>query len=554
MLKHQTHNVTEQSTPMKKDSPGVSEAQPEMGEAYQPYVLGDDNEALSGTADRYDKSDTSDTSHSPTEPWPEPDMSVLNPRNRPPEFPLQLLGSFWSKWVLAKAEGCSAPVDYVGMSLLSLTSGLIGCSRFVSPWEGWKEPPILWMALVGNPSSGKSPALESVLGIARKIEQEGSEAVKEELRQYEADMLSAQCLRQDWEKQVREATKSGYPVPPVPENAQEPAKPERPRIMASDTTPEALARLLACQPKGLLVTRDELAGWLGSFNRYSGGQGGDRAFWLEAYGGRPYVIDRASNGGEAIIVPNLSASIVGGIQPDKLHSLLLSGDDDGLTARFLFCWPDPVPLERPLCIPETHEAEAALRWLNSLSLIPDGVGGLSHALVMLTDEAADSFQAWRKVHGANQPEGAIAGWWGKMPGVCLRLALCFEYLWMSSTTQQESFTVSKAAIEAAMMMIERYLKPMAERAYGDAALPKAERDASVLAKRIIREKLEVVNIREIQRAAGLSGLKKADAIRDAVNVLVRADWLKHSPSRAGQSGGRKSNDYLVHRSCLLGDK
>jgi len=478
-----------------------------------------------------------------TEEWPEPDMSILNPRRKPPEFPIQLFGPFWSKWVLAKAEGCSAPVDYVGMSLLSLLSALIGCSRFVHPWGEWTEPPILWVALVGSPSSGKSPALESVLGIARKIEQDGAHAVKDELRQYEAELLASQCLRQDWEKQVKEATKLGYPVPHLPENAQEPTKPERPRIMASDTTPEALARLLACQPKGLLITRDELAGWLGSFNRYSGGQGGDRAFWLEAYGGRPYVIDRARNGGESVTVPNLSASIIGGIQPDKLQSLLLSGDDDGLTARILFCWPDPVPLERPQRVPESHEAETALRWLNGLSLIPDGSGGLTQGIVTLTDEAADLFQAWRKEHGANQPEGAIASWWGKMPGVCLRLALCFEYLWLSSTTRQENFAVSYAAVEAATVMVEEYLKPMAKRAYGDAALPEEEKNAATLVKWTIKNKVEQVNVRDLYRTIKLPGLDKPVKVKAAIEILLETDWLR--PISFNEAG-RPKQSYIVN--------
>ncbi len=480
------------------------------------------------------------------EEWGRPDMSVLNPRRKPPVFPSELFGPFWAKWIMAKAEGCSAPVDYVGMSLLSLTSTLIGCARFVSPWQGWKEPPILWVALVGNPSSGKSPALESVLSIARKIEQEGAEGLKGKLRQYEADRLAALCVRQDWEKQVKEATKTIHPVPPLPEAALEPAKPERPRIMASDTTPEALARLLACQPKGLLITRDELAGWLGSFNRYSGGQGGDRAFWLEAYGGKPYVIDRARNGGETVTVPNLAASIIGGIQPDKLHSLLLTGDDDGLPSRFLFCWPDPVPLERPHRLAESFEAETALRWLNGLSLIPDGYGGFSHGVVKLSEDAANFFQDWRAEHAANQPDGAMASWWGKMPGVCLRLALCFEYLWLAATTRQENFVVTYAAVEAATVMIEQYLKPMAAKAYGDAALPQAERNAATLAKWIIKNKVERINTRELQRNVRLLGLRTASEIRSAIKYLVEESWLYGDFKRGGKNKGRLTNNYQVN--------
>mgnify|MGYP002279637793 CR=1 FL=1 len=478
--------------------------------------------------------------------WGEPDMSVLNPRRPPPEFPVQLFGQFWGNWITAKAEGCSAPVDYVGMSLLSLSSSLIGCSRFVSPWKGWKEPPLLWVALVGNPSTGKSPALESVLGIVRKIEQEGAQGIKDKLRQHEADVLGAQCIRQDWERQVKEASKSGASIPIMPEGAQVPDKPERPRIFVSDATPEALARLLANQPKGLLVTRDELSGWLGSFNRYAGGQGGDRAFWLEAYGGRPYTIDRARNGGEAVTVPYLATSILGGIQPDKLHSLLLSGDDDGLTARFLFCWPDPVPLERPQRQAESFEAEKALRWLNGLRLTPDGQGGLSHDLVMLDDDAANFFQDWRKAHAAEQPEGQMASWWGKMPGVCLRLALCLEYLWLAATTRQETFAVTYAAVEAATVMIENYFKPMAARAYGDASLPKAERNAATLAKWIVKNKMERINTRELQRNARLPGLRNAAEIKEAIEVLEEANLLRYDPKREGETTGKMSGGYEVN--------
>ena len=475
--------------------------------------------------------------------WGEPDMSVLNPRRKPPEFPTQLFGPFWSKWILAKAEGCSAPVDYVGLSLLSLLSGLIGCSRFISPWEGWKEPPLLWIALVGNPSSGKSPALESVLGIARKIEMEGAEAVKDKIRQFEGDALAAQCIRQSWEKDVKKATEDGYPAPALPEGVQEPPKPERPRVMASDTTPEALARLMSTQPKGLLITRDELSGWLGSFNRYSGGSGGDRAFWLEAYGARPYVIDRARNGGESVTVPSLAASIIGGIQPDKLQKLL-EGDDDGLTARILFSWPDPVPMERPQRVAESHKAETALRWLNGLSLIPDNSGGLTHGLVMLTDEASEFFQAWRREHGANQPDGAIASWWGKMPGVCLRLALCFEYLWLSATTRHESFTVSISAIEAATVMIEQYLKPMAERVYGDAAFPKEEKSAATLAKWIIKNRPQTVNVRELYKKTKLAGLSDSKKVKEALAVLEESNWLR---PLGFQTNGRPKGDYEINK-------
>ena len=55
--------------------------------------------------------------------------------------------------------------------------------------------------------------------------------------------------------------------------------------MESDLTIEKVADILArAAPKGLLMVRDELAGWLLGMNRFNAGA---RAFWLEAYGGRP---------------------------------------------------------------------------------------------------------------------------------------------------------------------------------------------------------------------------------------------------------------------------
>lgn len=74
-----------------------------------------------------------------------------------------------------------------------------------------------------------------------------------------------------------------------------------------DTTTEALPRLLAEHPRGLLYKRDEPAGWLGNHDRY-GGHGGDRAFFLEAWDGGAYVADRVKNHGAPVrIAPGKSS-------------------------------------------------------------------------------------------------------------------------------------------------------------------------------------------------------------------------------------------------------
>ncbi len=83
--------------------------------------------------------------------------------------------------------------------------------------------------------------------------------------------------------------------------------------------------------------------------RYAGG-GSDRPFWIEAYGGRRYTVERM--GRDPVNIDRLSIGVVGGIQPDKLKSLLMKTDDDGLLARFTPVWPEPVPVKRPQSAPD----------------------------------------------------------------------------------------------------------------------------------------------------------------------------------------------------------
>lgn len=73
--------------------------------------------------------------------------------------------------------------------------------------------------------------------------------------------------------------------PAKPDEAFEPKKPVVPRLMVTDTTPEKLGPLLQEHPAGLLHHRDELAGWIGSFNRYSGAE----KMASDSYGSRHMV-------------------------------------------------------------------------------------------------------------------------------------------------------------------------------------------------------------------------------------------------------------------------
>jgi hypothetical protein len=487
----------------------------------------------------------------PADEWPDPDLSAARQNRRaPPALPLEVFGPFWSEWLTAAAEAASCPVDYVVGPFLAAAAMLIGNARWVSPWSGWKEPPPLWVAAVGDPSSGKSPGADPVLDILSTIEAElaaGFEAIH---REWATERESARCARDAWEKDVKTAAKKGTPPPIMPPSADEPVEPVRARIRISDATPEALGRLVAAHEKGLLFFRDELAGWFGSFDKY-GGSGSDRAFWLEAYGGRRFTIDRVKHP-LPIIIPRLTVGVLGGVQPERLTDLLNS-PEDGLQARFLWLWPEKVPPCRPMRHVDVEAALEAFRRLIELPLVPGDKDEMRPFVCPLADDAADLFDQWRREHSAAELSGTLASSYGKAPGHLLRLALILEHLWWCAPSPATLLIpvlppgrITIQAVRAAAALIEDYFKPMAERVFGDASLPEADRLAAIVARWILKERPEVVNARDLRRKARLPGLREAAKVRLALDMLVEADWLRPASKRSGSNAGRQREDYWVN--------
>jgi len=129
----------------------------------------------------------------------------------------------------------------------------------------------------------------------------------------------------------------------MPAEAAIPAEFVAPRLYVSDATIERIAVLLQARPRGLVVICDEMAGLVANMGRYS--KGSDREFWLEAWNGKHYVVER--QGRPAVILDYLLVGLTGGFQPDKL-ARSFAGDDDGMHARFLFSWPHQAAFRRLL--------------------------------------------------------------------------------------------------------------------------------------------------------------------------------------------------------------
>jgi hypothetical protein len=486
---------------------------------------------------------------------PRPDMSIIR-RNQiaAVPFPLDVLGPA-ADWVLTTAESKSAPVDYVGLGLLVTAASLIGPKRRVSPWDGWDEPSILWGGLVGPPSQHKSPSLDPLRDAVRSLERDLNRDWEATKAQYEREKNVAEARRKVWEQSVTAAVKKGADVPELPDGANPPKSPTKTRIWIVDATPEKVARILGENPGGLVCFRDELAGLLGGFDKY-GGSGSDRAFWIEAYGGRSYRYDRVGlKDGESIDIQFCAVSLLGGIQPDRLYTMVLSGDDDGLASRPLYAWPDPVASRRPYRVADNSALLAALRRLSAIEFERNADDSVRARTILLEPNAADDFQAWwehKQWDAKLSVTGRLAGAVGKLDGNTLRLALVLELLgwaWRQSNTPEPE-RISQQSVLGAMRIIDDWVRPNLERVFAEASLPQAQRDAMTIARWLLKTKPEMINARDLRRQAGFPGPKTPKELDEALEVLSDARWLIQQPS--GDGPGRKRKDFAINRAIYEG--
>ena len=460
--------------------------------------------------------------------WPTPGMDVLRQNRRnPPALPIEVFGDAWGQWILLTAQASACPPDYVVAPLLALASVLIGNARWPQAWEGWEEPPHVWDIAIGDSGTGKSPGADSLLrDVLPPIERNMVGDFPDRLSDWHGAVEADKAAKQQWKEDRKKAAKEKKPLPPMPKPLAAEAAPEKPRLRQHDTTVEQVAALLSSSaPKGLMMVRDEVAGWLLGMEAYNPA---GRAFWLEAYGGRPYRVERRSHSREPIEIPRLVVSVYGGCQPERLSDLA-KGSDDGLFARVLWFWPDPIPFRQSERSPNVFWAVEALDKLRELDLKP---GNPPQPVFMpLTDAARRQIEVFGQMMGETQKEagGLMRPAFGKARGQALRLSCILEWLWWTAKPGMAPppDVISEEAFLAAAMLVSEYLLPMAERVFGDAGATEVERNAATLARWIKKERPDEVHVRRMQREVRLPGLRTAEQIKAAAKVLADDfDWLR----------------------------
>jgi hypothetical protein len=256
---------------------------------------------------------------------------------REPELARDALPNVIADFAFDAAERIGVDPAMVAIPTLAVCAAALPDGFTIQPKVNdtrWTESARLWFAMVAAPGSKKTPAINTATSALREIEGRWQQEDGAKIAQFEAESERYKAKLKGHNDAVK-TLGDAADVTPNGTMPEAPIEPTRRRLTIGDATMEALAHILATNERGVLAIHDELVAMIAGFDAYRGnsGIGKDRTAALELWNGGPRTIDRVKAGG-SIAVPNWSASVVGGIQPDKLREIAAKLDSDGFLQRF----------------------------------------------------------------------------------------------------------------------------------------------------------------------------------------------------------------------------
>jgi uncharacterized protein DUF3987 len=404
----------------------------------------------------------------------------------------------------------------------------------------WVIVPNLWGGIIAPPGLMKSPVIGALTQPLACIEAEWRNEYAAAVNLCAQQHEEAELKRTAWREQYKASAKTGRNAPPRPIDDSVTPKPRR--LITQDATFESLHAMMADNPAGIFVVRDELTGWLAGLERP--GREGERAFYLQAWNGDTgFTIDRIGRG--SIHVEACCVSMLGGIQPSRLRAYLSDAlregpSNDGLMQRFqVLVYPD-APREWRYVdrLPNSAaitRAEQTYRRLASMdSAEPLRLRFASDAQELFIDW----LQALESKLRSDELHPALLSHLAKYRKLMPALALLFELA--ESGTQAVS--LEHARQSAAFC---DYLEAHSKRIYSMVVSPD-KRAAAELGRRLAKgwKRTEgMFTVREVYQN-DWRDLSTPDAVRRALAILQDAGWVRLADLPQGT--GRPTELYLIN--------
>lgn len=466
---------------------------------------------------------------------PEPDLPPLSDADYKP-FPVEALPEPLQTFVVEGATALGCDPCFVVLPALAAVAGAVGVSRVVELKRGWREPAVLWSAVVAESGTTKSPPWQLAVGPLFRRQRELLATYREEMSAYED---AAEAHREA--KRLHRKGKGDDP-------GEAPFEPVLRRTVCSDTTIEKLVEVLEDNPRGVLVTRDELSGWIGSFCRYRQGGGSDLPLWLEAHRAGPWLVDRKTGNRRTLFVSRAAVSITGTTQPGTLaRALTTEHREAGLAARLLLAAP---PRRRKTWTeaevsPETADSYSELlsRLLN-LNLGKNSAGEPEPEVVHLSPEAREKWIEFYDTFAIEQAgaTGDIAAALSKIEAYAARLALLYHLVVQVWAGEGDLAPLGPKSMTAGITLA-RWFAAEARRVYRLLTEAEADRELRELAEWVSAQGGRAT-ARQLHRSRPRQ-YPGTETATNALDRLAQAGRGRWEPQQGDRKGGRPTQIFVL---------
>ena len=491
------------------------------------------------------------------------------------------------------AERLSVPIEFVAVPLVVALGSVIGTKVAIMPkrYDNWDIVPNLWGAIIGKPSSKKSPSITEAMKpidnlvskaradyelnkqeheTQRLINDSKAKIAEKELKKL-ADTLASQTDDDNGTDKVTDDDLRQKAAFIAESKKQDESIPIPRRHMVGDITIEKLGEIENQNNNGVLQFRDELSGFLASLEKDSEQE--KRSFYLSGFNGTgSEMVDRIGRG--SLFIENHCLSVMGGIQPDKLEMYLeqtMRGlGNDGLMQRFqMMVYPDPLPRRKEKDIAVDKESRDAVHELfittdemSEGKLVSYGANEpneyYKRPYFRFADDAYKVFMDWYDALQAkadSTEHEVIAQHLLKYGRLIPALALIFhlvDCIEIGSRLGGVSLDALKAAIAWGDMLETHML-----RVYS-CITDNSHLKASLLANKILAllkkpsdktDKTDWIShgftARSLKRK-NWKGLTDDKAVQTALDVLIEYDWLKYETVESTGQGGRPTERYWIN--------